>query len=185
MLPLKDALLQRVPSLTYIQGYPHVAGEAIPANLPEQLEGIDTVIFAGGLSPALEGEQMEVELPGFKGGDRTDIELPAVQRELLEALHSAGKTVILVNFSGSAVGLERETQSCAAILQAWYPGQEGGTAIADVLFGDVCPSGKLPVTFYRSIADLPDYENYDMQGRTYRFFGGKPLSNASTSSSFT
>ena len=172
---LKDALQQRVPSLTYIQGCPHVAGEAIPANLPEQLDGIDTVIFAGGLSPALEGEQMEVELPGFKGGDRTDIELPAVQRELLEALHSAGKTVILVNFSGSAVGLERETQSCAAILQAWYPGQEGGTAIADVLFGDVCPSGKLPVTFYRSIADLPDYENYDMQGRTYRFFGGKPL----------
>ena len=172
---LKDALQQRVPSLTYIQGCPHVAGKVIPANLLEQLEGIDTVIFAGGLSPALEGEQMEVELPGFKGGDRTDIELPAVQRELLEALHNAGKTVILVNFSGSAVGLERETQSCAAILQAWYPGQEGGTAIADVLFGDVCPSGKLPVTFYRSIADLPDYENYDMQGRTYRFFGGKPL----------
>ena len=172
---LKDALQQRVPSLTYIQGCPHVAGKVIPANLLEQLEWIDTVIFAGGLSPALEGEQMEVELPGFKGGDRTDIELPAVQRELLEALHSAGKTVILVNFSGSAVGLERETQSCAAILQAWYPGQEGGTAIADVLFGDVCPSGKLPVTFYRSIADLPDYENYDMQGRTYRFFGGKPL----------
>ena len=172
---LKDALQQRVPSLTYIDGCPHVGGEADTEALLGQLEGIDTVIFAGGLSPALEGEQMDVELPGFKGGDRTDIELPGVQRELLEALHSAGKAVIFVNFSGSALGLERETHNCQAILQAWYPGQEGGTAIADVLFGDVCPSGKLPVTFYRSIADLPDYENYSMQGRTYRFFGGEPL----------
>ena len=172
---LKDALQQRVPSLTYISGCTHVAPGLGAEALLEQLEGIDTVIFAGGLSPTLEGEQMNVELPGFKGGDRTDIELPEAQRSLLNALHSAGKSIILINFSGSAVGLGPETSSCEAILQAWYPGQEGGTALADVLFGDVCPSGKLPVTFYRSIADLPDYENYDMQGRTYRYFNGTPL----------
>ncbi len=140
-----------------------------------QLEGIDIVIFAGGISPRFEGEEMPVELPGFKGGDRTDIELPAVQRQLLRALHQAGKKVVLVNFSGCALGLEPETETCDAILQAWYPGEEGGTAIADVLFGDVVPSGKLPVTFYRNVAQLPDFEDYSMKGRTYRYFQGSPL----------
>jgi beta-glucosidase len=101
--------------------------------------------------------------------------LPEVQRRLLACLHEAGKKVILINFSGSAMGLEPETESCDAILQAWYPGQEGGTAIADVLFGDVNPSGKLPVTFYRSIDQIPDYEDYAMKGRTYRYFKGDPL----------
>ncbi|MBQ8021315.1 MAG: glycoside hydrolase family 3 C-terminal domain-containing protein, partial [Bacteroidales bacterium] len=100
----------------------------VPAVL-KQLEGIDIVIFAGGISPRFEGEEMPVQVPGFAGGDRTDIELPAVQRELLQALHKAGKKVVFVNFSGSAIGLEPETESCDAILQAWYPGQEGGTAI--------------------------------------------------------
>ena len=141
----------------------------------KQLEGIDLVVFAGGISPRFEGEEMPVELPGFKGGDRTDIQLPEVQRRLLKALHDAGKKVVLVNFSGCAIGLEPETESCDAILQAWYPGQEGGAAIADVLFGDVAPSGKLPVTFYRSIAQLPDFEDYSMKGRTYRYFTGSPL----------
>ena len=140
-----------------------------------ELEGIDIVIFAGGISPRFEGEEMPVELPGFKGGDRTDIQLPQVQRDLMKALHDAGKKVILVNFSGCAIGLVPETESCDAILQAWYPGQEGGAAIAEVLFGDVAPSGKLPVTFYRDINDLPDFENYDMKGHTYRYFTGKPL----------
>ena len=141
----------------------------------KQLEGIDIVVFAGGISPRFEGEEMPVELPGFKGGDRTDIELPQVQRDLLKALHDAGKKVVLVNFSGCAIGLEPETESCDAILQAWYPGEEGGAAIADVLFGDVAPSGKLPVTFYRNIGQLPDFEDYNMKGRTYRYFGGSPL----------
>ena len=141
----------------------------------KQLEGIDVVVFAGGISPRLEGEEMPVQLPGFAGGDRTDIELPAVQRQLLRALHAAGKKVVFVNFSGSAIGLVPETESCDAILQAWYPGQEGGTAIADVLFGEVNPSGKLPVTFYRNVNQLPDVENYDMEGHTYRYFRGKPL----------
>jgi beta-glucosidase len=146
----------------------------IPAVLHE-LKDIDVVVFAGGISPRLEGEEMPVALPGFKGGDRTDIQLPAVQRELLKALHEAGKKVVFVNFSGSAMGLEPETESCDAILQAWYPGEEGGTAIANVLFGDVAPSGKLPLTFYKSIDQLPDFEDYGMTGRTYRFFQGEPL----------
>ena len=135
-----------------------------------QLKGIDKVIFAGGIAPSLEGEEMPVNIDGFKGGDRTSIELPKVQREFLKALKAAGKTVIFVNCSGSAIALTPEMESCDAIVQAWYAGQEGGTAIADVLFGDVNPSGKLPVTFYRSDAQLPDYEDYSMKGRTYRYF---------------
>ena len=141
----------------------------------KELEEIDVVIFAGGISPRFEGEEMPVDLPGFKGGDRTDIQLPQVQRDLLKALHEAGKQVVLVNFSGCAIGLVPETESCDAILQAWYPGQDGGTAVADVLFGDANPSGRLPVTFYRSVDDLPDFENYDMKGHTYRYFRGKAL----------
>ena len=140
-----------------------------------QLEGIDIVVFAGGISPRFEGEEMPVQVPGFSGGDKTDIELPEVQRTLLKALHDAGKKVILVNFSGSAISLVPETETCDAILQAWYPGQEGGTAIAEVLYGDVNPSGKLPVTFYRSADQLPDVEDYNMEGHTYRYFRGDPL----------
>ena len=135
-----------------------------------QLKGIDKVIFVGGISPALEGEEMPVDIDGFKGGDRTHIELPKVQRDFLKALKDAGKTVIYVNCSGSAIALLPETKTCDAIVQAWYPGQEGGTAVADVLFGDVNPSGKLPVTFYKSSDQLPDYEDYSMKGRTYRYF---------------
>ena len=136
----------------------------------DQLKGIDKVIFVGGISPALEGEEMPVNIEGFKGGDRTSIELPKVQRGLIKALKDAGKTVILVNCSGSAIALTPETRNCAAIVQAWYAGQEGGTAIADVLFGDYNPSGKLPVTFYKNDQQLPDYEDYSMKGRTYRYF---------------
>ena len=135
-----------------------------------KLKGIDKVIFVGGISPALEGEEMPVQIEGFKGGDRTNIELPKVQRDFLKALKEAGKTVIFVCCSGSAIALQPETASCDAIVQAWYAGQEGGTAIADVLFGDVNPSGKLPVTFYKSTEQLPDYEDYSMKGRTYRYF---------------
>ena len=140
-----------------------------------QLQDVDIVVFAGGISPEFEGEEMPVQVPGFSGGDRTDIELPGVQRELIEALHNDGKKVILVNFSGSAVGLVPESENCDAILQAWYPGQMGGTAIADVLFGDVNPSGRLPLTFYKSVDQLPHFENYDMEGHTYRYFRGEPL----------
>lgn len=135
----------------------------------------DVVVFVGGISPSLEGEEMGVDLPGFKKGDRTSIELPEVQRNLLAALHRAGKKVILVNCSGSPVGLVPETETCEAILQAWYPGQQGGRAVADVLFGDYNPAGRLPVTFYRSIEQLPDFEDYNMAGRTYRFMKERPL----------
>ena len=136
----------------------------------DQLKGIDKVIFVGGISPALEGEEMPVDIDGFKGGDRTHIELPKVQRDFLKALKQAGKTVVFVNCSGSCIALQPETETCDAIVQAWYPGQMGGTAVADMLFGDVNPSGKLPVTFYKSSSQLPDYEDYSMKGRTYRYF---------------
>ena len=145
------------------------------ADVLKRLEGVDVVVFAGGISPRLEGEEMPVQLPGFSGGDRTDIELPAVQRRLLQVLHDAGKKVVFVNFSGCAIGLVPETQSCDAILQAWYPGQEGGTAIVEALYGDFNPSGKLPVTFYQSVAQLPEVEDYNMEGHTYRYFRGEPL----------
>ena len=135
-----------------------------------QLKGINKVIFCGGIAPSLEGEEMPVNIEGFKGGDRTNIELPKVQREFLKALKAAGKQVIYVNCSGSAIALQPETESCDAIVQAWYAGQEGGTAIADVLFGDYNPSGKLSVTFYKNTEQLPDYEDYSMKGRTYRYF---------------
>ena len=135
-----------------------------------QLKGVDKVIFVGGISAALEGEEMPVDIDGFKGGDRTHIELPAVQRNFLKALKEAGKHVIFVNCSGSCIALEPETKTCDAIVQVWYPGQEGGTAVADVLFGDFNPSGKLPITFYKNSNQLPDYEDYSMKGRTYRYF---------------
>ena len=147
-------------------------GKEIPVkfdNLIEKLKGIDVVVFAGGISSQLEGEQMPVELPGFKGGDRTDIELPEIQRNCLKALKQAGKKIIFVNCSGSAMGFIPETESCEAILQAWYGGESGGQAVADVLFCDFNPSGKLPVTFYKNIAQLGDFGDYSMKGRTYRY----------------
>ncbi|MDO4497504.1 MAG: xylan 1,4-beta-xylosidase [Bacteroidales bacterium] len=143
--------------------------------LIKQLSGIETVIFAGGISARLEGEEMPVSLPGFKGGDRTDIELPQVQRDFLKALHEAGKKVVFVNFSGSAMAMMPELETCDAILQAWYPGERGGEAIADVLYGKYNPSGKLPVTFYKNLAQLPDFHDYSMKGRTYRYMTEEPL----------
>lgn len=135
----------------------------------------DVVIFVGGLTAQLEGEEMQVDYEGFSGGDRLSIELPAVQQQLLEQLHALGKPVIVVNLSGSAVALPWASEHAAAILQAWYPGQAGGTAVADVLFGDYTPAGRLPVTFYRSTEDLPDFKDYTMEGRTYKYFKGEPL----------
>ena len=139
------------------------------SGLLNKLKDIDVVVFVGGLSNELEGEEMPVSLPGFKGGDRTDIELPAVQRNCMKTLKQAGKKVIFVNCSGSAIGFVPETQTCEAILQAWYGGESGGQAVADVLFGDYNPSGKLPLTFYKSINQVGDFEDYSMKGRTYRF----------------
>lgn len=140
-----------------------------------KVKDADVVIFVGGISPQLEGEEMGVHLQGFRGGDRTEIELPAVQRELIKALYDAGKKVIFVNCSGSAIAMEPETEHCQAILQAWYSGQAGGTAVAETLFGDYNPAGRLPMTFYRNISQLPDFEDYNMAGHTYRFFKDAPL----------
>lgn len=133
-----------------------------------------TVVFVGGISPRVEGEEMRVDEPGFRGGDRTDIELPAVQRQLISMLRANGKKVIMVNCSGGAVGLEPESRNCEALLQAWYGGEKGGEAVADVLYGDYNPSGKLPLTFYKNVSQLPDFEDYRMAGRTYRYFRGEP-----------
>ena len=145
------------------------------AQVVDETRDADVYIYVGGISPLLEGEEMKVYFEGFKGGDRTDIQLPAVQRETLQALHRTGKPVIYVNMSGSAVGLQPETESCDAILQAWYGGQAGGQAIADVIFGDYNPAGRLPITFYKGIEDLPDYHDYNMPGHTYRYYQGKPV----------
>jgi beta-glucosidase len=140
-----------------------------------QLKDIDVVVFAGGISSSLEREDANVYAPGFKGGDRTDIELPQVQRDLITALKASGKKVVLVNFSGSAMGLVPESQHCDAIMQAWYPGEAGGTAVVNVLLGNYNPSGRLPVTFYRNVDQLPDFQNYKMKDRTYRYMTREPL----------
>jgi len=135
----------------------------------------DAVIFVGGISPRLEGEEMPVNMEGFSGGDRTSLDLPKDQEELIKALKATGKPVVLVLMSGSALSVNWENENLPAILQAWYPGQEGGNAIADVLFGNYNPAGRLPVTFYKSANDLPKFEDYSMNGRTYKYFSGKTL----------
>lgn len=153
-------------------------GKEVPVTydaLVNKVKDAEVVVFVGGISPRLEGEEMPVHLPGFNGGDRTDIELPAVQRNCIAALKKAGKRVVFVNCSGSAIAMVPETENCEAILQAWYAGQSGGQAIADVLFGDYNPSGHLPVTFYKNMQQLPDFSDYAMKGRTYRYLNAEPL----------
>jgi beta-glucosidase len=135
----------------------------------------DVSIFAGGLSPSLEGEAMDVNAEGFFGGDRIGIDLPACQLKFLKQLVKIGKPVILVLLNGCAIAINWESLHIPAILEAWYPGQEGGTAVAKALFGDYNPAGRLPVTFYKSVKDIPAFDNYDMEGRTYRYFRGEPL----------
>jgi len=143
--------------------------------LANRLKDVDAIVFAGGISPQLEGEEMPVKVPGFKGGDRTSIQLPTVQTELLKALKSTGKPVVFVMLTGSAIAIPWEDENIPAIVNAWYGGQSAGTAIADVLFGDYNPAGRLPVTFYKGDNDLPDFSDYSMEGRTYRYFRGEAL----------
>ena len=140
-----------------------------------QVGQAETVVFVGGISPRLEGEEMRVSEPGFRGGDRTSIELPQAQRDVLRWLHEAGKKVVFVNCSGGAMAMTPELETCDAILQWWYDGEQGGAALADVLTGRYNPSGKLPVTFYRNTDQLPDFLDYTMKNRTYRYFTGEPL----------
>jgi beta-glucosidase len=135
----------------------------------------DVVVAFLGLSPEIEGEEMPVHLQGFEGGDRTTIELPEVQQKLVSALSGTGKTIVLVLMNGSALALQIAGQAASSILEAWYPGQAGGTAIAETLFGENNPSGRLPVTFYASTDQLPSFNDYSMKNRTYRYFTGTPL----------
>ncbi|MDO9256081.1 MAG: glycoside hydrolase family 3 C-terminal domain-containing protein [Bacteroidales bacterium] len=135
----------------------------------------DVIIFAGGISPNLEGEEMDVKVPGFSAGDRTTLDLPQNQQKLLEKLKLIGKPIILLLTNGSALAINWAQQNATAIVETWYPGEEGGNAVADVLFGNYNPAGRLPVTFYKSVDDIPAFEDYSMKGRTYKYFKGTPL----------
>lgn len=135
----------------------------------------DAVVYVGGITAGLEGEEKQLEIEGFHRGDRTTLDLPAVQEKILERIQSSGKPIVLVLLSGSALSVNWAQANVKAILEAWYPGEEGGNAIAEVLFGNYNPAGRLPVTFYASVKDLPPFEDYKMKGRTYRYFSGTPL----------
>ena len=156
-------LLWRLPGINYKKEALEKAGQA------------DVVILAMGLSPRLEGEEMDVPVDGFAGGDRITLDLPAVQEDLMKSVAGLGKPVVLVLLNGSAVAINWASENIPAIIEAWYPGQAAGHAVADVLFGDYNPGGRLPVTFYRSVNDLPPFKDYAMKGRTYRYFEGRPL----------
>jgi beta-glucosidase len=141
----------------------------------EKSRQADAVVMVLGITPSVEGEEMDVKVDGFRGGDRTEIGLPKPQEDLIKEVQALGKPVVLVLLGGSALAVNWANDNVPAILDAWYPGEEGGTAIADVIFGDYNPAGRLPVTFYKSVAQLPDFTDYNMQGRTYRYFKGEPL----------
>jgi beta-glucosidase len=153
----------------------------LPGAKPPQEEALDAaraadvIVFVGGLTGDVEGEEMKVSFPGFAGGDRTDLRLPSSQRKLLESLQATGKPIVLVLTGGSALAVDWAKKNVGAILVAWYPGQRGGTAVADVLFGKVSPAGRLPVTFYKESEQLPAFDDYSMRGRTYRYFAGEAL----------
>lgn len=143
------------------------------AVLIDKLKKVEVVIMVGGISPQLEGEEMPVNIEGFAGGDRTSIALPRIQTELMKRLHKENIPIVFVLMTGSAIGMEWESEHIPAILNAWYGGQDAGTAIADVLFGDYNPSGRLPVTFYKNDSDLPSFNSFSMDNRTYKYFKGE------------
>jgi beta-glucosidase len=145
------------------------------AEAVEAVKNSDVALAFVGLNPSLEGEEMSVSVPGFAGGDRTDLKLPDPQERLIEAAIATGKPVVVVLTSGSALAATYAAQHAAAVLEAWYAGEEAGTAIAETLAGVNNPAGRLPVTFYRGADQLPPFEDYSMKGRTYRYFQGDPL----------
>jgi beta-glucosidase len=161
----------------YAEGTDYVkdTSAAYTRQVLDSVRDADVIVFVGGISPSLEGEEMPVKVEGFSGGDRTSIALPRVQTECMKALQATGKPVVFVMMTGSALSVEWEDAHLPAILNAWYGGQAIGTAVADVLFGDYNPAGRLPVTFYRSVDQLPAFTDYSMEGRTYRYFKGDPL----------
>ncbi|HKX84041.1 MAG TPA: glycoside hydrolase family 3 C-terminal domain-containing protein, partial [Pyrinomonadaceae bacterium] len=154
---------------------PPSAQAALKQEALENARKADAVVMVMGISPSIEGEEMPVQIEGFRGGDRTDISLPKPQQQLIKDVYALGKPVILVLLGGSALAVNWEDENVHAILDAWYPGPEGGKAIADVIFGDYNPAGRLPVTFYKSVEQLPPFDDYKMDGRTYRYFKGEPL----------
>ena len=171
--PLKIAYFQNVRSseARFIWSPPGAgAQQAVQA-----AREADLVVLVLGLSPRVEGEEMKVDAEGFSGGDRTSIDLPAPQEQLLERVHAVGKPTVLVLMNGSALAVNWADEHLTAIVEAWYPGEEGGTAVAGLLAGDFSPAGRLPITFYKSLDQLPAFEDYSMTNRTYRYFSGEPL----------
>jgi beta-glucosidase len=178
---IKEKLAGRSEVL-YAQGCNWAAGmtgersaEELKSEALEVAKKANVVIMCMGITPRLEGEEMKVNVDGFRGGDRTSLDLPAIQQELIKAIHASGKPVVLVLLNGSALSVNWEKENIPAILETWYGGQAAGQAIADVLFGDYNPGGRLPVTFYKSVNDLPSFDDYNMKNRTYRYFTGEPL----------
>jgi len=157
-------------SLLWATPQPNMLAQAV-----ETAKKADAVILVLGLNQRLEGEEMPIQVDGFKGGDRTHLNLPKIQEQLMEALKATGKPIVLVLLNGSALSINYAAENMDAIISAGYPGQQGGNAVADVLFGDYNPAGRLPVTYYKSVDQLPAFENYDMEGRTYRYFRQTPL----------
>ena len=151
----------------------HLPGEK--RDYADAVEKADVIVAVIGLAGELEGEEMPITIEGFAGGDRTSVELPRAQERLLESLVASGKPVVVVLMNGSALGINWADQHAGAILEAWYPGEEGGTAVAEALAGDFSPAGRLPLTFYKSVDQIPAFDDYNMKGRTYRYFTGEPL----------
>ena len=178
-ITLLQGIKNKMPDATviYVKGCSHTV-EVIADSLNlavSKVKNAEVILFIGGISPRLEGEEMKVTNEGFKGGDRTNIEVPAIQKALVKALKATGKPVVDIVCTGSALALNWEEENVDAILNAWYGGEAAGTAVADILFGDYNPAGRLPVTFYKSIDQLPAFEDYSMKGRTYRYMTQAPL----------
>lgn len=170
MLEAGESYADAQVQLVWATPKPNLLAEALKAARES-----DAVVLCMGLTARMEGEEMDIQIDGFRGGDRTRLDLPAVQQKLIKEIHKLGKPTVLVLLNGSALAINWEVQNIPAILEAWYPGQAGGTAIADILFGDYNPAGRLPVTFYKTIDDLPPFEQYEMTNQTYRYFKGDPL----------
>ncbi|WP_370339634.1 glycoside hydrolase family 3 C-terminal domain-containing protein [Parvularcula marina] len=162
--------LEKFAHLNWVDTSRDLEAEAMAA-----ADAADVILFFGGIDANLEGEEMSVEIDGFLGGDRTHMKMPAPQEALIKKLHATGKPVVLVNFSGSAMALNWENENLPAIVQAFYPGEKTGDAIAELLWGEFSPSGRLPVTFYTSLDGIPAFDDYTMQNRTYKYYTGEPL----------